>query len=233
MRITSAISIAVLSVIVVIMLISVGSMYEATYGSSGSINVVNENVTYSPSGVTLNAVLSASNNGFLPANLQFVNQSLSIPGNSNGLMKISFPLNTSALLNGSFPVKNVIMNVSLLLHMASYVFSVMVPLTLKGIKILAPLENFTLMNIMSRGNGSYLLNTSFIDLVPGFLNLTSITVLLGSTIIGNFNMSGIMQQGSHSAASFVVNNVADQKGPVNLTFKAGVFTWQVNSQLMW
>ncbi|MGC8506267.1 MAG: hypothetical protein ACP5NK_06140 [Thermoplasmata archaeon] len=231
MKLSSAISIAVLSVIVAIMLISVGSMYEATYGSSGSVSVVSENVLYSPAGVTVDATVKASNYGYLPANLQYVNQSMIIPGSSNGIMRISFPLNASALMNGSYPVRNVIMNVSLFLHIASYVFAVMVPLTLKGIKVLAPLENFTLLNVMSRGNGSYLLNTSFYDLVPGFLNMTNISVLLGSTIIGN--LTGIIQNGSHATASFVVNNVKNAEGPVNLTFKAGVFSWQVDSQLDW
>jgi hypothetical protein len=234
MKISSAISVAVLSLIIAIMLIAVGSMYEATYGSSGSVSVVSENVAYSPSGVVLNAVVRASNYGYLPANLEYFNNTVSIPGSSDGLMKISFPLNISSLMNGSYPVKNVVMNISLLLHMASYVFSVMIPLTLKGIKILAPFENFTISKVISRGNGSYLLSASFFDLVPQILNFTRISVLLGSTVIGNFNLTCATQQGSLMTTSFVVKNVTNSGGPVDLTFRAGVFTWHVNSQhLVW
>ncbi|MCL4329650.1 MAG: hypothetical protein M1533_01445 [Candidatus Thermoplasmatota archaeon] len=222
MKLSAMIGTAAFSVIVVIMLIAVASMYQATYGST-NFEVTSETVYYTTSGPVLAATIHASDNSYLPSNLQALNYSGSVPGMGSSVFNISMPLNLSSLMGNLWPVHNVTMNVSTIIHIVSFILSDAVPLAIKGIRVLAPFAGFAIGNVTAQKNGTYLVSATFTYLLPLALEFTSIAVHHGSALLGNLTIGSVGASQKVSATGYI--NSPGSGGPTNLTMSAGSFSW--------
>ena len=210
------------SVIVVIMLVAVASMYQATYGSN-NIQVKSETIYYTTGGPVLVASLSATDNSYLPSNLQALNSSCSVPGMGSRIFNITMPLNLTGLMGQSWPVNNVTTNVSTIIHIVSFLLSDAVPIAIKGLKILAPFAGFAISNVTAQSNGTYLVSATFSYLLPIALKFASIMVHHGSTLLGNLTIGSIGANQKVTAAGYI--HSPGSSGPISLTMSAGNFSW--------
>ena len=112
MKLSSMISGAALAVIVVLMLISVVSIYDATYGTISDLNVSSPQLGISDQGVYYSSNISGHNRGLMPTTLQIMNQSISLSPGKNTTQHFGFPISLSSLYNDQWPVHNATVSLS-------------------------------------------------------------------------------------------------------------------------
>lgn len=227
MKLSSMISGAALAVIVVLMLISVVSIYDATYGTISDLKVSSPQLGISDQGVYYSSNISGNNRGFMPTTLEVMNQSLSLSPGKNTTQYFVFPINLTNLYNNQWPLQNVTVSLSYLVSLVSYFFNASLPVK-QNVTIPAPFYGFNVTKILnnsSTNNYSHTIYASFSYFFPMIMKISNISVLFNGTQIGNITLPPLSVGHSFGVSGNI--NLKTNLPTVNLEFKAGPLSWMV------
>lgn len=230
MKISSAISGTALAVIVVVMLISVVSIYDTAYGTVPMLNIGSPNVQITGNGVTLAVNISAHNRGLAGTEIQIYNQTYDFQPSQTQSYIFSLPVNVSALYSLQWPVQNVSYSFEFPLSVVSYFFNSTVSVKESNITIPAPFCNFRILNVTNASGQSNLtkqISVEFVNYMPLPASVSKLHIESGGKQIGLIELPVLTSGKLYDLnGTFTPSTAAST---VNLTFSAGSFSWTVEN----
>ncbi len=212
-----------MSIFTAVMIISVVSAYQSTYGFS--LQSVGSAVYINDSTVGINESLVGNNVGLSSVNLFLLNKSFKVGPGEKSLGGLIIPLNLDKLNNLGYPTHNVSLGVSVLGVLAAMFFNLSKNFLLGKTIMPAPFDNFSVGGITAYGNGTGLVRVAFNYFLPIVLHLAEITITSGNFTLGNISL-GNLSHGFNSITSTV--NLPSPANFLNLTFQAGPLTWNAS-----
>lgn len=224
MRKTSSIAAVAMSIFSAVMIISVISAYQSTYGFSLQAVEDETGIAISNSTIGLNATLLGNNYGLTDVNLFLLNKSFIVSPGEKILSGILLPLNLDKLNQLGYPTQNVSMSISVLGILGALFFNLTKSFSLGKSVLPAPFDNFSVNQFSFKRNGSTLIAVTFNYFLPIVEHFGKILVKFNGSSVGNLSLSNITN-GFNQLSSYI--KVPRNTNSSNLTFSAGPFTWKV------
>jgi len=217
---SSSIAIICMSVFTAVLIVSVVSAYDSTYGFS--LHSLGFNVYMNNNGMQVNATVGADNLGITSVTMYADNGSYNVQSGYSVLNIPLLPLSSLIINSSGFPLKNMTVMLSMFSDLVALFFNLSKTFILGNISIGAPFEGFLINGITKESNATGLLQVSFNSFFPFIISITKIVVSIGSQILGNISLSN-MSEGFHSLSSYI--KLPASQGSYDLTFRAGSFSW--------
>lgn len=220
MKKSTSIAVVCMSIFTAVMIVSVVSSYDSTYGFT--LRSIGFNVYVDQSGLEINARVGAENLGFTPMTMYADNSSYSIASGYNILNLSLTPLTTLSFENSGFPLKNMTVVISVFSELVALFFNLTRTFVLGNLSIGAPFSGFSIDSFTAQSNATALLRVSFDNFFPFIISITKIVVSIGSKVLGNISLQN-WDTGFNSLCSYV--KMPTSGGPYDLSFSAGPFSW--------
>lgn len=213
-----------MSIFAAVMLISVVSAYQSTYGFD--LQSVGNAVVVGGSGVAINESLVGNNLGLSAVSLSILNKSFMLSPGQKSLGDFLVPLNLDKLTALGYPTHNISLGVSILGKLAALFFKLAKDFALGDTLIPAPFDNFNVTGITSLSNGTGLIQVAFNYFLPVMFHIAEIAITSGNLSLGNISLSGL-SPGFNSLTSNLL--IPSGLNMLNLTFQAGPLKWTSNN----
>ncbi len=220
MKKSSSIAAIAMSIFTAVLIISVISAYQSTYGFS--LQSVEDSVVINGSSVGINETVMGNNFGLTAVNLFLMNKSYTVSPGEKVIHDLLLPLNLDKLTQMGYPTHNVSIGVSLLAFLAALFFNLSKTFTLGKSVIPAPFDNFSVAQFSSNRNGTALISVTFNYLLPFIMHVSEILVKTGNITVGNLSLNGL-SHGFNRLSSLISLPSGFSNG--NLTFSAGPLSW--------
>lgn len=217
---TTSIAAVAMSIFTAVMIVSVVSAYESTYGFS--LMSISDAVTINNNAVAINETLIGNNVGLTAVNLFLLNKTYSMGPGEKLIHGLLLPLNLKALNSLGYPTHNVSIGLSVLGFLAALFFNLSRNFTLGNSVIPAPFDNFTVRNVSVGPGSSAIIQVTFNYFLPLLMHVSEIAVKSGGISVGNLSLSNLVH-GFNSISS----NITVPRGSnlQNFTFQAGPLQW--------
>lgn len=220
MKKTSSIAAVAMSIFTAVIVVSVVSAYQSTYGFD--LNSIGNGVVISASGVGINESLVGKNMGLSAVNLFILNKTFTVSPGLKSLGDLIVPLNLSQLNTMGYPTHNVTLGISILGTLVALFFNLSKNFALGKTVMPAPFDNFTITDLTKNGNGTGMLSIAFNYFLPVLFNIAKIGIMNGPNSIGNISLSNLVP-GFNNMTSII--QLPPGLNSLNLSFQAGPLTW--------
>lgn len=213
-----------MSIFTAVMLISVVSAYQSTYGFD--LESIGNAVVIGGSGVAVNESLVGNNLGLSAVSLSILNKSFTLTPGQKTLGNFLVPLNLDKLSSMGYPTHNISFGVSVLGKLAALFFKLARDFALGQAVLPAPFGNFNVTGITETSNGSGIIHVAFNYFLPLVFHIAKIAVSSGNLSLGNISLTGLAK-GFNSLSSNI--QIPSGLNSLNLTFQAGPLQWISNN----
>lgn len=229
MKISSAIGGSALAVLIVVMLISVVSIYDTAYGTLSTISMGPPNIQVNNDSVVMNMNVTADNRGLVNTELFTNNGTYEFVVGQQSTYTLSTPLKLSYLYGDDWPIHNATYPVTFPMSVVSYFFNTTLSVGPENISIPAPFYGFKITKIVNTSGGSNFTHQIFVeftDYLPLPSTISKITISSDGGQIGSIPLPQLTYGNFFNVSGYLSSNTVNAK--LNLTFSAGPISWVVN-----